>query len=304
MCSNDIIVTIYSLCYNQECYVRQCLDGIVMQKTNFKFEAIIHDDASTDATADIIREYEAKYPNIIKPIYQTENQYSKRDFSISKILKLHTHGKYIAMCEGDDFWVDPYKLQKQVDFLESHPEFSLCCNRIQKLYSHDDKYVDDPFGDRFSNNDYFYFNREENMRYWYTQTNAVMYRLDCLNIDKSHFKYYNDTHMNYFLLSNGNGCMLSFIGGVYRIHDGGVFSSVTTHARASLSYKIYKEIYQYSHDVAAYIHMRGYYSSLIYYLITQRKMVVVDDMFDFWMLIKSSFFLVCNFFAKKIRKFI
>ena len=120
--NTPLMVTIRCITYNHESYIRQCLDGFLMQKTTFRFEAIVHDDASTDGTATIIREYADKYPNIIKPIFETENQYSKRDGSLRRILDAHTHGKYIAMCEGDDYWTDPYKLQKQVDFLESHPD--------------------------------------------------------------------------------------------------------------------------------------------------------------------------------------
>lgn len=105
-----------------------------MQKTNFKFEAIVHDDASTDHTADIIREYAAKYPDIIKPIYETENQYSKHDGSLDRIMDGACTGKYIAFCEGDDYWIDPLKLQKQVDFLEAHPEHSLCFCAHQELF--------------------------------------------------------------------------------------------------------------------------------------------------------------------------
>lgn len=114
------LVTIRCITYNHEPYIRQCLEGFVMQKTNFRFEAIVHDDASTDGTVAIIREYAEKYPNIIKPIYETENQYSKRNGSLTKIMNEHTHGKYVAMCEGDDYWIDPLKLQKQVDYLEAH----------------------------------------------------------------------------------------------------------------------------------------------------------------------------------------
>ena len=117
------LVTIRCLVYNHEPYLRQCLDGFVMQKTNFRFEAIVHDDASTDGSADIIREYAAKYPDIIKPIIETENQYSKRDGSLGRIMNAHTHGKYVALCEGDDYWIDPLKLQKQVDFLESNSDY-------------------------------------------------------------------------------------------------------------------------------------------------------------------------------------
>ena len=120
-----LMVTIRCITYNHEPYIRQCLEGFVMQKTNFRFEAIVHDDASTDGTAAIIREYAEKYPDIIKPIYETENQYSKRDGSLRRIMDAHTHGKYVAMCEGDDYWIDPLKLQKQVDFLEDNPEYGM-----------------------------------------------------------------------------------------------------------------------------------------------------------------------------------
>lgn len=121
-----VIVSIRCLAYNHEPYIRECLEGFVMQKTNFRFEAIVHDDASTDGTADIIREYAKKYPDIIKPIFETENQYSKHNGSIERIMNEACTGKYIAMCEGDDYWTDPLKLQKQVDFLEEHEDYSMC----------------------------------------------------------------------------------------------------------------------------------------------------------------------------------
>lgn len=105
-----------------------------MQQTNFPFEAIVHDDASTDGTAAIIREYAEKYPDIIKPIYETENQYSKHDGSLRKIMDAHMRGKYIAICEGDDYWIDPLKLQKQVDFMEGHPECGLCYTKMRNYY--------------------------------------------------------------------------------------------------------------------------------------------------------------------------
>lgn len=126
--SKKPLVAIRCITYNHEAYIRDALEGFVMQQTDFPFVAIVHDDASTDGTADIIREYAAKYPDIIKPIYETENQYSKRDGSIPRIMNEaceKTGAKYYALCEGDDYWTDPLKLQKQVDFLESHPDYSL-----------------------------------------------------------------------------------------------------------------------------------------------------------------------------------
>ena len=105
-----------------------------MQKTNFSIEILVHDDCSTDDTMSIIREYTEKYPNIIKPIIQKENQFSKGIRSIlASFMYPKCIGKYIALCEGDDYWIDENKLQKQVDFLESHPDYSACFHRAQVL---------------------------------------------------------------------------------------------------------------------------------------------------------------------------
>jgi glycosyltransferase involved in cell wall biosynthesis len=132
---SDIKVSICCLAYNHESYIRQCLDGFLMQKCNFNFEVLIHDDASKDKTADIIKEYEDKYSEIIKPIYQSENQHSKGVKPTFSFNIPRAKGKYIAFCEGDDYWTDPYKLQKQVDFLEANPEYVIT--------GHDVNYVDE-----------------------------------------------------------------------------------------------------------------------------------------------------------------
>lgn len=120
------MVSVICLCYNHENYVKDALEGFVKQKTTFPFEVLIHDDASTDKSAEIIREYEARYPDIIKPAYQTENQYSKGIKIVKEFLLPKVRGKYIAFCEGDDFWTDENKLQKQVDFLENNPDYTVC----------------------------------------------------------------------------------------------------------------------------------------------------------------------------------
>lgn len=133
MNENDIMVSICCLVYNHEKYLKKCLDGFVMQKTTFKFEVLIHDDASTDSSADIIREYEKKYPEIIKPIYQTENQYSK-GVKISWTYQFpRASGKYIAFCEGDDYWTDEKKLQKQFEALEKNKQSVLCVHKVRDV---------------------------------------------------------------------------------------------------------------------------------------------------------------------------
>ena len=126
---SEIVVSIVCNAYNQEKYIAQALESFLMQKTDFPFEVLVHDDASTDRTAEIIRQYAEKYPGIVKPYFQTENQYSKH-VPITRLYQYsRANGKYIAWCEGDDYWTDPLKLQKQVDALEKHPEMDICAHR-------------------------------------------------------------------------------------------------------------------------------------------------------------------------------
>ena len=129
--NEEIMVSVCMIAYNHERFIRQALDSVLNQKTNFKYEIIIHDDASPDNTADIIREYEKKYPNIIKAIYQKENQFSKNGGILQNYIYPSVRGKYIAFCECDDFWIDEYKLQKQVDFLEKHPDIFSVAHRYE-----------------------------------------------------------------------------------------------------------------------------------------------------------------------------
>jgi glycosyltransferase involved in cell wall biosynthesis len=115
---SNIKVSVCCTCYNQEKYIRQCLEGFVMQITNFDFEILVHDDASTDDTIKILKEYELNYPKLLRCIYQEENQFGKKNVFTGFLLP-QSKGKYIALCEGDDYWTDPYKLQKQIDLLDS-----------------------------------------------------------------------------------------------------------------------------------------------------------------------------------------
>lgn len=127
----DPLVCVRVAAFNQASFIRQCLDGIVSQQTDFPFVAVVHDDASTDGTAEIIKEYAARYPQIILPLYEEHNLYSRRDGSLGRLLDSHTYGKYLAMCEGDDYWIDPRKLQRQVDYLEAHPDCVMVYTRVR-----------------------------------------------------------------------------------------------------------------------------------------------------------------------------
>lgn len=130
------IVIVWCLTYNQKDFIRDALNGFVMQQTNFPFEVVVHDDASTDGTTDIIMEFAERYPEIIKPMIEVENQWQKGGLKhiISIMNSKHRRGKYISFCEGDDYWTDSHKLQRQVDFLESHPDYSMCFHSAKKKY--------------------------------------------------------------------------------------------------------------------------------------------------------------------------
>lgn len=216
------LVSIRCLVYNHEAYLRQCLDGFVMQKTNFRFEAIVHDDASTDGSAAIIREYAEKYPDIIKPIFETENQYSKRDGSLRRIMDEACKGKYIAMCEGDDYWTDPFKLQKQVDFLESHSEYSMCFTNAEVKYEQGVPIISAKLYDNIQEGEY---SGGEILRRWTIPTASVVYRNyylqgEYLPQDKRFL--YGDTVLFLWLSKKGKLWCINDNMVVYRKNMGGI----------------------------------------------------------------------------------
>ncbi len=220
------VVVISCITYNHELYIREALAGFVMQQTNFPFVAIVHDDASTDGTAAIIREYAEKYPDIIKPIYETENQYSKRDGSLVRIMqeaRNATGAKYVAMCEGDDYWTDPLKLQKQVDFLESHPDYTMAFHNAIECFEGDEA------PDRlFSNLESREYSGYEIYANWIVPTASVIVRREVFESDI----YKQATCNRKFIFGDiilflsaahiGKTYAMKEIMSVYRRHEGGV----------------------------------------------------------------------------------
>lgn len=148
MNSDEILLTVWSEVYNCEEYIKDMLEGFLIQKTDFKFQVFIYDDASTDDTSKIIRDYQNKYPDIIKAYISPVNTYRKpeRHILIKKLKEENVRGKYYATCEGDDYWTDPLKLQKQVDFLEDHPECSMTIHAAHWIdYVRNSEYDSHPF---------------------------------------------------------------------------------------------------------------------------------------------------------------
>ena len=189
---NEILVSISCITYNHSAYIRQCLDGMLMQQTTFGFEILIHDDCSTDGTDDIIREYVSRYPQIIKPLFEEENQYQQGKPIGTIVWNLpRAKGKYIAMCEGDDYWTDPLKLQKQVDFMEANPEYSMCFHGAEIKNETDTKIIttcQDIEDKEYFTNDIF--------PGWVVPTASVVYRRLMVNsypkLTNTKWMYYGD----------------------------------------------------------------------------------------------------------------
>ncbi len=220
--TEDPFISISCITYNHAKYIRDAIEGFLMQKTTFPIEILIHDDASTDNTANIIREYERHYPNLIKPIYQTENQYSKKTINIwANITFPRARGKYIALCEGDDYWTDPYKLQKQIDFLEANSDFAICFHKVKILKNgrlikdyithvpRDVTTIEDLVVTNFMHTPSVVFRNGliKDFPDWYRESPIGDYPLHLLNAQYGKIKYINE------------------VMAVYRIHKGGIYSN-------------------------------------------------------------------------------
>lgn len=249
--TGPILVSISCITYNHAPYIRQCLDGFMMQQTNFAFEVLIHDDASTDGTTDIIKEYEAQYPDIIKPIYEEENQWVKGRRGSAVFNFPRANGKYIALCEGDDYWTDPLKLQKQIDFLENNSEY-IMCSHFRKLHN--------------QNTNEIYFN--EKLRpvdydlnslitgEWFFQPVTVVFRnIVDYQIFAAHEKM-TDVVLFYHLLKRGKGMCLPELMAVYRLHNAGVWSLATQSDKWLQEFKVRLDIVnvERSYDSARFLY--------------------------------------------------
>ena len=261
--SEAISIPLVSICcitYNHENYIRDAIEGFLMQKTNFAFEILIHDDASTDRTADIIREYEAKYPELIKPIYQSENQFSKHDGSIGRIQRGRAKGKYIAMCEGDDYWTDELKLQKQVDFLEANEDYSFCAGRVNYLFQDTNEFKDDYQIRCFDNvGEGLEVNLENIFNPYIMRTCTLLYRKDYWdNEAMQEYQHVKDIFLFAVLLSKGKGFVFNTLFGVYRKHSAGIWTGTPLINQLQADIDTLTEMDRYfSHSVKSIIEFRN-----------------------------------------------
>ena len=242
------LLSVSLITYNQAKFIRQCLDGIMMQRTTFPIEILVHDDASTDGTQDIIKEYTARYPGLINPILQTENQYSKGVKIDMEFNYRRARGKYIATCEGDDFWTNPDKLQRQVDILEKHPDYSMCCHACAILEEETQKKTmpmplcGDAPGMEFD------YARKRKLG-WFFHTLSVVFRNGLLDPGQwKEFGYYRDVHQFYYLLKHGKGYYLEDVMGTYREHAGGVYRGMDREKQIQTDLRVFDELYAREKD--------------------------------------------------------
>jgi len=226
MTSSVPVVSVICLVYNHEPFLRECFEGFVMQKTTFPIEILVHDDASTDHSVDIIREYTAKYPNLFKPIYQAENQYSK-GVDVFSINVKRAQGKYIAICEGDDYWTDPLKLQKQVNFLDENKEFSGCFHNA-RVVSANGTFVCQFHNATTEMKNTFDF--VDSIKGWNVPTASLVYRNDMAihnivtEITQKYTIISGDRLLIAAIAANGNYYYIPQEMSIYRKHSGGISS--------------------------------------------------------------------------------
>lgn len=229
---HPIMVSICCITYNHEKYIAQAIEGFLMQRTSFRSEIIIGEDCSTDETRKLIDKYQQKHPETISIINSGQNV-----GSIGNQVRTmnQAKGRYIAMCDGDDFWTNPLKLQKQVDFLESNPDYIACCHYSQVI-DDDDKIVyvhPAPIRMQFSYDDLLMGKREE------TRICSLMVR-NCKDVRSiGQTKWYSKTYGSdalFKLYATRTGKKIYVIPEVmscYRLHAGGIWSMIDSRLRKS-----------------------------------------------------------------------
>lgn len=240
------LVSICCITYNHAPYIRKCLDGFLMQKVDFPFEIIIGEDCSTDNTRRICEEYADKNPDIINLLPSECNlgavENERRVMQTAK-------GKYIAFCEGDDYWTDPLKLQKQVDFLESNSDYTVCFHN--RLVERDGVVSFKNEFKEFCCSEGVGFDLTMDMLFynWVTFPFSMVFKRDCLELEwYKTYRYFRDTHQIYHFLKQGKGYVMNFIGGVRVAHSDSMTAVYEKNGYYDISIKVAKELYEANHD--------------------------------------------------------
>lgn len=243
-------ISVCMITYGHEAYIKEAIESVLMQETTFDFELILSNDSSPDKTDELVKEIISHHPrgNRIKYFKQEKNIGMTANFIYVLERAL---GKYVAYCEGDDYWIDSFKLQKQVDFLEAHPEYSLSFTRFHAIKINSSFLINDNYGKYFKENQpYIEFDFDKFTTGWPGGTLTLMYRNDMFDVSNAKkYIYFRDIHLYTELLKSANGVCLNFFSAVHREHLGGVYSSSTLLERAKIASKCYTELFKYNKDI-------------------------------------------------------
>lgn len=234
--NNKPLVSARTITYNHAPYIKQCIEGVLMQKTDFPIEYIIAEDCSTDGTREIVFEYARKYPDLIKVVTSDMNVganiNAERAFDACR-------GKYIAVCEGDDYWTDPYKLRKQVDFLESHPDFVMCSHAVKTVFLGGVR-KNDPFVKPLEIATF-----DDILENHFIPTLSLVFRNGIINKYPSWFMNVmsGDRVLELLLAHYGKNYYMNDVMGTKRKHPGGITQSV--YKKISKKFKLENELRMY-----------------------------------------------------------
>jgi glycosyltransferase involved in cell wall biosynthesis len=227
------IVSVLMLTYNHERFIEQAIKSVLMQVTNFPIELVIGEDCSTDGTREIVKRYAAVYPQIVRPLLHEKN--IGVHANLDAVLNSCT-GSYIATLEGDDYWTSPHKLQKQVDFLELHPDHTLCGTRFVNIQGDNPTTTSDESPAEKESG-----TLEDLLRWNYLLTCTVVYRAGLVPTLPDRFKKVRNPDMVFWALlaEHGRVGFINEVMAAYRLHNGGVWSGISIGTRiAALEYTI------------------------------------------------------------------
>jgi glycosyltransferase involved in cell wall biosynthesis len=248
------VVSIFCITYNHVDFIRDAIEGFLMQETTFPVEIFIHDDASTDGTADIVKEYAKRYPKLFWTIIQKKNQFSKGNQKVLLSYLVKQRGKYIALCEGDDYWTLSNKIEKQVRFISRKRDCagvfhrSIIVDGIKNTLVHDWEGI--KYKESYSQKECLF----KLMSCYHTS--SLLFKKQCIvNVGVTDFWYRNpsDHTLDVHLTKYGDLSFMNFFGSAYRIHVGGIWSGVLPIRRHSmmverlLDFLSDKQLYQKYH---------------------------------------------------------
>jgi glycosyltransferase involved in cell wall biosynthesis len=250
-------VSVFVQTYQHVKFIKQCLESILSQETNFEFEIVLGDDLSTDGTREICIEFAERYPEKIRLfLHHRENNIFIDESPTGRFNFLYNfyeaRGEYISICEGDDYWIDKCKLQKQVDFLNQNKEYLLVSGGfISKniVTGVEKEYLLNVEATKDNTDKGFDIDLERFYKYWAVKTLTLMIRKNSIEIDVF-FKYIyaSDIHLNYSLLKKGKGYYMKQIFGVYNITGNGVATSKSNDEMIIKKHATYNELYKIHKD--------------------------------------------------------